>query len=658
MNQFGRSFLLIFLFGLITCTGCSGIEIEPQGTSTSEIPYQTSDGVPLGANLNCPDRSSFGYLEENVPALGVAVESPILFRWYYYPSSSFPTDWSTVCVPTSFTLFLSPGPEYTDIIQYSVTPLTIESAPSYLLFTTQLSETLLPNTTYRWIVVGHNGDIDIDVEDVAFFSEHSSWNDSNDPIHFVGQFQTGPLCTLATIQMVNLINPADSSSLETVTPFFQWNIPGCNALAYKLTFATDLLFNNIERNWVTNQKEFLMLPNILEPCVQYFWKVDAGVYSQDYHITQGNWATTSPIRTFIIRSENCPNAVANWITNAEVDGSTITINPNCMDQSDFGNIEEDVPALGAIVNTPILFRWEYFPNGDYPIDWGIACIPNTYTLYLSTGPDYLDAYAYPILSPTVTILPNSLLLSTQFSELLQPHTSYRWIVTGQVGMINIDQDQLTLFPDHMAWNNSNNPSALLGQFQTGPICTYKTLKTIDLLNPPDNEVLNSDPPIFQWDIPDCSAQAYKLTFSTDPNFNEVYRSWAIDQTEFILNPNPLQACVQYYWKVEAGIYDVDYHIALGDWQTTSETRTFIIQSQDCPNASANWIIDTVTPTATYVVPTMVWPTATQNPPTKTPKPTEVVCESISDATTCNSFSQCQWIPDSSAALDQGDCVTK
>jgi hypothetical protein len=67
---------------------------------------------------------------------------------------------------------------------------------------------------------------------------------------------------------------------------------------------------SIDIGWVTRQEGFLMFSGSLQPCIIYYWQVQAGLHSETYHQQAGDWSTASEIRSFIIRSPNCPNAVA------------------------------------------------------------------------------------------------------------------------------------------------------------------------------------------------------------------------------------------------------------------------------------------------------------------------------------------------------------
>lgn len=308
-------FWIILVLVIILSAGCqpptpaeTPTELPP--TPTSAPPILTDDGIMVGANLNCPDLASFGYITENVPGRNALVSSPILFRWYYFAAEGAAPDWANVCVPTSFTLYLAAAPDYNITNTYTITPTTVENLTNILMFSHSLSDTLQPHTSYRWMVVGHADGIDIGDDRLPLFQDESAWKLTNNTAQMDGQFQTGPACDPQTISPVILINPPDEAALDTETPFFQWDLPSCSGSAYWLSFDTDPQMDSVDFGWVTEQEGFLTFQSSLQPCVIYYWQVQAGLYSTAYHLQIGDWATASEIRSFLIRSSACPNANA------------------------------------------------------------------------------------------------------------------------------------------------------------------------------------------------------------------------------------------------------------------------------------------------------------------------------------------------------------
>jgi hypothetical protein len=315
-----KTYMLIFLTVLVIfSSGCSPATqtpptptdtlTPPPPTPTSPPVIQSNDGIILGTNLNCPDRSSFGDVSENIPTGNALVGSPVLFRWYYAAAEGPAPDWANVCVPTSFTLYLAAGPDYNIANTYSITPTTAKNLVNLLMYSFDLNDALQPHTSYRWMVVGHANGIDIGDDRLPLFQDESAWKLINNTSQMTGQFQTGPACDPQSISPPNLIQPPDQAALDTDTPFFQWDMPNCSAMAYWLSFDTDPQMNSIDIGWVTGQEGFLMFQGGLQPCVIYNWQVQAGLYSTSYHLQNGDWSTASEIRSFIIRDQNCPNAL-------------------------------------------------------------------------------------------------------------------------------------------------------------------------------------------------------------------------------------------------------------------------------------------------------------------------------------------------------------
>lgn len=288
---------------------------------TSEPLLITDDNITIGANTNCPDRESFGRVRSNIPGSNVLVGQSILFRWTYYPPEGTVADWANICVPTMFTLYLASAPNYNTIDTFTATPAIVENKGAYLMFHFYLYNSLQPHTSYRWDVLGHSGGIDIgrDPQPFTLFQDESAWMqiypgfapiDPYAPQLFNAEFQTGPQCDSQTISPPILLNPPDQSVLNNDTPHFQWDMPNCSSKAYRLAVFTDPNLLNVEYEVVLHREAHMIDPGILQPCTLYYWQVESGLYSPAYHLQSGDWATSSGIQTFIIRSAACPNAQA------------------------------------------------------------------------------------------------------------------------------------------------------------------------------------------------------------------------------------------------------------------------------------------------------------------------------------------------------------
>lgn len=297
------------------------------------------------------------------------------------------------------------------------------------------------------------------------------------------------------------------------------------------------------------------------------------------------------------------------------DGLQIGSNSNCQDRSDFGDITEDIPANGAVVNWPFFLRWDYdfISAGDNYPDWENVCVPTSFTIYLSPGPDYSTSTSYTFTPTRADNLNTSLSFNSSPSSPLQANTSYRWIVVGHYQGIDIDQDQISLFQDESVWKKIGAIRQMRGIFQTGPLCDPSTIGPVDLITPQDQSVIDPDSTVFRWNMPNCSSMAYHLEINTSPQFPEENGTgWHITTEDFLVTPGLLDPCIIYYWRVKAGLYSTTYHQNNEDWSSISQPRTFIISDPSCPNASA---AVTATPESADIP--IQLPT---NTPTHTPTP--------------------------------------
>ena len=330
--------LLIRLTILIATTLLSGC--QSLSSPTPDLTYQTNDGITVGANSNCPDRTTFGYIDENVPGGGASVSSPVVFRWYYFSAAGAAPDWANDCVPHNFTLYLSPGPDFSTSTAYPVTPTSVDNMVNLLMYTTIFDEPLDP-TCYRWMVVGHADGIDIDNDQVALFQDDPAWHIVNNQAQMTGLFSAGSGCEPQVLGPPDLIYPSNQAALDNDTPNFQWDVPGGPLQAHWLTFSTDPQMSTVDAGWVTPDEDFQIYSGHLQPCITYYWQVHAGEHALNYHQQVGDWATVSEIRSFIIQSPSCPDA------QADPPGAS----PESTPTSPTADTPTPVPPT-AVVNTP------------------------------------------------------------------------------------------------------------------------------------------------------------------------------------------------------------------------------------------------------------------------------------------------------------------
>ncbi|MFC2064254.1 hypothetical protein ACFLXB_04060 [Chloroflexota bacterium] len=316
MTKITFHLIVISLAVFIICSGCQAVaEITSIPTEIITQTYLTNDGITLGANLNCPDINSFGFIDEIMPTNLNLVSTPVHFEWRYWPVGLTTNDWSTECVPTSFTLHVAAGPYFDVVNTYSINPGLVENHSNYLAYQYIFSEPLQPHTTYRWMVVGHADTIDIGQDDISLFQDEVSWRVNTSNTYLNSRFRTGPLCDPQTIESPTLLMPAHGTILDTVTPLFIWDMPNCTSEAFRIEIDSD---PNIDINhfpttyWgATTQFERALIPDgVLVACTKYYWRVSAGLYSAAYHQSNGEWAATSETRSFFIRSAACPNVIA------------------------------------------------------------------------------------------------------------------------------------------------------------------------------------------------------------------------------------------------------------------------------------------------------------------------------------------------------------
>jgi hypothetical protein len=323
---------------------------------------------------------------------------------------------------------------------------------------------------------------------------------------------------------------------------------------------------------------------------------------------------------------------------------------------------ENIPSNNTLVEgSPIHFRFYYSAAQPFMPDWANECVPTSYTIYLAAAPDFTITDTYSISPTTAENLVNLLMYHFYLSGPLQPHTSYRWLVVGHADGIDISMDKIPYFQEHAAWEPYSSQTligaynySLHGGFQTGPGCDAQTIGAANLLSPPDAAALDIDTHFFQWDMPDCSAKAYRISFSTDPQMNSIYKGWVTGHESHLINSGDLQPCTIYYWNVQAGLYSATYHMQAGNWSTASEIRSFIIRDATCPNAlGVPTLPPPLLPSATHTA-TVIIPTATKAP---TAAPTQVNCGDYETKDACEAHGEfCFWYRINDA--DPGSCYSK
>jgi hypothetical protein len=211
---------------------------------------------------------------------------------------------------------------------------------------------------------------------------------------------------------------------------------------------------------------------------------------------------------------------------------------------------------------PIHFKYPNpYPYANaYPPPVG-SCIPESYRLHLSTGPNFADDMVYAVSGTSWTP-----------SSPLESGKEYRWGVEALSG-------GGTKFAGYRA-------------FFTGPLCECNAASLVaPTLNEPSGSV-STLYPILVWDYPSaCAPQSYRVDLSTDASFSDTSLSGGTGNPSTRWGPGEdLTACGTYFWRV-AAVCDIPGDgTILGPF---SETLTFTVGPDPCPTPVPN--LPTFTP---------------------------------------------------------------
>jgi hypothetical protein len=324
------------------------------------------------------------------------------------------------------------------------------------------------------------------------------------------------------------------------------------------------------------------------------------------------------------------------VPNAQLALPTETSAPICPDISSYGKLYDHWPGGFELVSTTPELTWFYTPAISSPNgvqNWANECVPDSYTVYLSTGPDFTDEIAIPVTNPVVYPDPTKLTLEWTIPGGLEPMKVYRWTVIGYAHGTPLNEWRIADLHDDSIWPplNTVNMTYKRCTFRTGPECASGQIDTPLLTYPVPGEVLNTLTPILLWEVDSCMPRIFLVQISTTPEFLD---------PQFYVNPGAggdytwtsqrnypyaavnyaLRDCTKYYWRVQGGIFTSGGD---GEWGAYSEVRSFSVDLGHCP-----------TPTATLVPPTHT-PT-----PTETPKP--FTCAGLSHDGCTNHSDKCEW----------------
>jgi hypothetical protein len=313
--------------------------------------------------------------------------------------------------------------------------------------------------------------------------------------------------------------------------------------------------------------------------------------------------------------------------------------PVCPDISAYGKIYDHWPSGFKLVTTNPELTWFYSsPGGNLTNveEWANKCKPDSYTIYLSTGPDFDDEIVIDVVDPVITSDITKLTMEWTIPGGLEPMKVYRWAVVGHAGGLNLEEWKIADLHDDSVWPplNTVNMAYKRCTFRTGPECASGQIEVPTLTYPVDGQTIDTLTPIITWDVAGCMPLVFMGEISTTSSFANPQPyidtslpgdyTWQQQRNYTYAAINyALRDCTKYYWRVQGGIGEGG---ALGprEWGSFSSSETFFVNLGQCPT-----------------------PTPTAIPPTRTPTPTETPepfsCEGLGmDA--CNAHSNvCEWV---------------
>lgn len=337
--------------------------------------------------------------------------------------------------------------------------------------------------------------------------------------------------------------------------------------------------------------------------------------------------------------------------------ATETSNPNCPDISSYGRIYDHWPSGFKLVSTAPELTWFYtsahgnLANADA---WANECVPESYTVYLSTGPDFADVITYEVTDPVITADPTKLTIEWTIPGGLESMKVYRWMVVGHTNGLVIEEWKINDIHNDELWPplNTVNMAYKRCTFRTGPECTSGQIDIPLLVFPTNGTVINSLNPILLWNIDSCMPLVFMLQISTTPDFIDPQFSvdpslggdytWQSQRNyPYALVNYALRDCTKYYWRVQGGIGEGGAG-GYREWGAFSEIDSFFVDMNNaCP---------TPTPTFTPIPPTKT-PTLTM-----TPKP--VVCAGLGHNACLRLSDKCVWVLDMTHLPAGGYCKAK
>jgi hypothetical protein len=311
-------------------------------------------------------------------------------------------------------------------------------------------------------------------------------------------------------------------------------------------------------------------------------------------------------------ASNISKSNENKIVSSE---TTDTPAPVCQTESDYGIITILNPGENAIVSTTPELAWQYTPE-EVPEggvhDWSEECVPTSYTIFLSTGPDFGDEIVLEVTDPVVTTGTDKLSMVWTIPNSLEFTKVYRWAVVGHANGFDLGNWTINNLHDESKWP----PFAELhaedeySAFRTGPECAVGQIESPILTWPANDEKISTLSPTLTWVSGSCMPTLFYVEISTNhwfanpeldvnPEKHGDFTKKLQVNSLFAVIGNTLRNCADFKWRVKGGVLDSEGN---EKWGAFSEIGTIQVDLDGkCPTPTPK---PTFTPTPT-VVPTTI-----------------------------------------------------
>ncbi|KAF0108912.1 MAG: hypothetical protein FD147_2332 [Chloroflexi bacterium] len=286
----------------------------------------------------CPGASSFGKFWEHYPQNFNLLPANSEFLWFYNFQGvqvGSVEAWANFCVPSSFTLVFSTGPEFDDEIYVPVTNPSLVFTAGSLEVRWALTTPLEPMKIYRWVAVGDYNDIQIKYNKISTLHDDTKWPPRS-TLFNMGTFLTGPLCALGAIETPVLGFPANGEVISSLRPKLTWNFTNCTPKEYKIQLSKNADLENLANNfWSFSTLDYTVQPVLKYPwldvsgfnswqplpdCTRFYWRVIGTSYNDEAWIRE--WGEWSEVRSFYVNSGSCPTPTPTLTPNRNADAES------------------------------------------------------------------------------------------------------------------------------------------------------------------------------------------------------------------------------------------------------------------------------------------------------------------------------------------------